>query len=190
MTTLVDELDELAQAAGKGDERAFELIVRRCEAPLRSFVAGRIFGWDLIDEVVQSSFVIAFEKLPGYQPQGKFLSWLMGIARNRCLQILTERSRQPGMEADSLQALIDDELRQRVEQEDASVDEQEERQRERLQDCLARLPERSRRILMRHHVDGLPLKQLAQHFSRPQNSLAKLLFKARQKLRSCIESRA
>jgi len=179
-----DPLTVAITQAQHGDHAAFDQLVLRCHQELRCFVSIRIHSLSDADEIVQDTFVTAYEKIAGYEHQGNFMGWLKGIARNK----LKERYRQRrplAVEDAFLQSLV-------VHPGEALDDagEQTDKLNRHLQNCLQRLPAKSRKLLDAAYVDGQSHKKIAQRYKRTVNAVTVALSKLRQKLRHCIEAQA
>jgi RNA polymerase sigma-70 factor, ECF subfamily len=172
--------DQLIQAYRGGDETAFEQLVHQTEFDLRCFVLARCRQPEQVEEIVQFAYVTAFERLEDYRLEGRFRSWLKGIARNRWLEIRRENQRQ----STRFEAVLDQLWQEQV----ADSDEWLQQRLRRMRYCLTRLPEQARTLLLRHHVDGLSLARLAQQFRKKSDVLAKRLFDTRRRLRQCVEA--
>jgi RNA polymerase sigma-70 factor (ECF subfamily) len=86
---------ELLRRMQLGDESALEGLYRRYGG-LVFTLAMRIVGdHELAREVLQDTFLRAWEGSLGYDPErGRVAWWLMGIARNRAIDLLRSRSHQ------------------------------------------------------------------------------------------------
>lgn len=73
----------LCKRAGRGDQRAFAMLVMRHEAPLRSFLA-RLESPELADDIAQEAFLKAWRFVSSYDGRARFSTWLTRIAW-RCL---------------------------------------------------------------------------------------------------------
>jgi RNA polymerase sigma-70 factor (ECF subfamily) len=80
---LADE--ELVQEVLSGRTSRFGLLVRRHERRLRGTVRGVLRDWNEVEDVVQQTFVQAFEALGGYSGAAAFATWLTRIAINEAL---------------------------------------------------------------------------------------------------------
>jgi RNA polymerase sigma-70 factor (ECF subfamily) len=80
---LWDELstEELASAARVGSCEAFEWLVRRYQEPIWQFLAYRSGVPQFADELTQTTFVQAFERIHQLQDPAAFVPWLFSIAR-------------------------------------------------------------------------------------------------------------
>src|ERR1700676_5178586 len=89
---VTDELT-LVQAAKKGDDSAFEELVRRYD---RNVFRGNLhitLDREDAEDVVQEAFRKAYSNLAKFQEQSEFYTWLLRIAVNDDLMKL--RSRKP-----------------------------------------------------------------------------------------------
>jgi RNA polymerase sigma-70 factor, ECF subfamily len=180
------DIDVLIVAAQGGDREAFATVVVELYPQLAGFLAFHAPTPELMDEVVQASFVTAFEKLLDYKPVGTFAGWLKGIARNTLRRELARRRRHSGADIEVIDALLADESLQHLEREVAMA---EERQQlfVQLRSCLDKLSPRMRMIAERRFVEDISLNQLAQQFKQSRASIAKMLFVLRRDLRACAE---
>ena len=180
------ELDELAIKAQAGDRDAFRDLVLATQRELAISVAAHSASRELVEEVLQETYVTAFEKLSQYRPVGTFRPWLRTIARNHLFAHWRERRRVSEIEHDTLEGMIADDGLQELERDD----ERHERESARLAECLDRLPERARTMLERRYCEEQPLSSLAQQFKRSAATLSVTLFRLRQQLKRCVERSA
>ncbi len=177
------ELDVLTIKAQAGDRDAFRDLVLATQRELAISVAAHSASRELVEEVLQETYVTAFEKLAQYRPQGTFRPWLRTIARNHLFAHWRERRRLAEFDADALETLIADDGINELERND----ERQERETARLAACMEDLPERARQMLERRYCDEQPLAQLAQQFKRSAATLSVTLFRLREQLRRCVE---
>ena len=180
------DLDPLVLRARAGDRDAFRDLVLATQARLALSIASHLVTRDLLEEVLQETYVTAYEKLDQYRLEGAFLAWLKAIARNRLFLIWRERRRAALITSDALDEVIADDHLADLEEDAADQRAGEVR---RLAACLERLPARARTLLERRYRDGHALATLAQNFKRTTAALSVTLFRLRQQVRACIESR-
>jgi RNA polymerase sigma-70 factor (ECF subfamily) len=174
-------LDPLAEASDSilvaraidGDQSAFELIARR-HGPLMRAYAVRILGSDLeSDDVVQETFVLAWQKMAELSEGIALRSWLLRIVTNRAI----DRMRRRKNHAD----IADWDAPSPAERSPAHIVEQ------RLTlnaaaDALARLPEAQRRCWVMKEVGGSSYGEIAEQLGVPVSTVRGLLARARQTL--------
>lgn len=180
------ELDQLAIKAQAGDRDAFRELVLATQRELAISVAAHSVSRELVEEVLQETYVTAFEKLNQYQPRGTFRPWLRTIARNHLFAHWRERRRLAEFDGDALDLLIADNGIDDLERDDGKQEEESAR----LAACLEQLPDRARTMLERRYCEEQPLAQLAQQFKRSAATLSVTLFRLRQQLRRCVERSA
>src|SRR3954462_12394906 len=101
----VHAIDQLVIAAQGGDRDAFATVVVELYPQLAGFLAFHAPTPEVMDEIVQASFVMAFERLATYEPRATFAGWLKGIARNLLRQELARRSRLSGSDLGVIEGL-------------------------------------------------------------------------------------
>ena len=91
MTALSDAY--LAQQTLAGDQRAFEIMVRRYSTPLFNFICHLLGDYDQACDVLQQVFMRFFTSLPKLGTGDPFKPWLFQVARNCCVDELRRRRR-------------------------------------------------------------------------------------------------
>ncbi len=79
----------------KGDERAFEELVRRHTRGVLNLVYRYLGDASCAEDVAQDVFVKVYRARKKYQPKAKFSTWLYRIAVNHCLNEIRSRKSQP-----------------------------------------------------------------------------------------------
>ena len=74
-----------------GDQRAFELLVRRYQVPLFNFICHCLSDYDLACDVLQHVFLQLHLSLPNLRTGEPLKAWLFQVARNRCLDELRRK---------------------------------------------------------------------------------------------------
>jgi len=85
--------EDLVRSCLHGDQRSFAEIVSRYQKPLFNLALRMTADADDAKDVVQATFVKAYEKLATYQNQYHFFSWLYRIAINESINFLRQRKR-------------------------------------------------------------------------------------------------
>jgi DNA-directed RNA polymerase specialized sigma24 family protein len=67
-----------------GDVEAFQYIVHDFHRPLYYFVLGKLSHESEASDIVQKTFVTAFDKLTDFDRSQSLIVWLRGIALNYC----------------------------------------------------------------------------------------------------------
>jgi RNA polymerase sigma-70 factor (ECF subfamily) len=103
--TLPQPDPEVLRRARRGDDRAFETIVRQYQTPLFNYVL-RVLAGDraLAEDICQEVFMRVYHALPGFDNRCQFSTWLFQVAKHRVVDELRTRERRgrPPLELDSI----------------------------------------------------------------------------------------
>ncbi len=140
--------------ARAGDPAAWDIMFRRYQLPLYVYVFELVHDEQASLDIVQETFINATRHLGSLREDGKFGSWLFGIAHQKCLQRWRKLGREAAAREEFAAAPIDleddpAELLIRAEQE-ASV-----------MRLLNQLPVAQRSVLLLHFVEDFPLEDIA-----------------------------
>lgn len=171
------ELDALAHRAAAGDRAAFHDLVLATQADLRIAVAARVGVPELVEEVLQRTYIAAWDGLAAYRPEGRLGAWLAGIARNQALHALRERARRRQVPLAGIEEWIAPEPDEPEAEPDLVA---------RLRRCLEALPEGARALLRSRYGDGADLAALAAASGRRPGAVAQQLQRLRDRLRACV----
>ncbi|WP_423920754.1 RNA polymerase sigma factor [Frigoribacterium sp. 2-23] len=176
---LIDADDAtLVERAGHGDVRAFEALIRRY-GPLMRAYARRVLGRsDDVDDVVQETFVAAWQQLPTLDDGAAVKSWLMRIVSRRCVDRIRLR-RDHADVSDHDGAAPEHESPHRV---------VEARSRgEALTKTLEAMPVAQRRAWILKEMVGQSYDEIADDLELPVSTVRGLLSRARKKMISEME---
>jgi len=81
--------------AQRGDERAFNLIVRAYEQPVYNYVLRLVGDRSLAEDLTQEVFLRVYQGLPGFSDRSRFTTWLFQVTKNRVLDELRALERRP-----------------------------------------------------------------------------------------------
>ena len=177
-----EELDEVVARVQAGDEAAFTELVYAIRKELRIFISAHAYSADMVEEVLQATLVLCYEKIHKYERRGTFLCWAKGIARNLNLKELTARSRYLSAKDDFLDRLVLDSALATM----ADARDRAEEWVERLKGCLNKLPAASRAMIEQRYFENLSIRTMARVMNRPENWTAVTLHRIREALRKCM----
>ena len=96
---------ELVRQTNEGRSDAFSILVKRYQKPLLHLSMRYVRDVYAAEDIVQESFMKAFEKLSGFQFRSAFKSWMYRIVINTAKNSL--RSKKPNVDIDSVQLKVD-----------------------------------------------------------------------------------
>ena len=177
--------DECLRLVLQGERDAFEVIVRRYERSLRSWLAVHAPPGVDVDEIAQQAFVAVFSQLDEYELGTNFSAWLFTVAR---YQLKTETTRLRRV-ADYRTRYAPELLQRELERIDGEPPDLWLDRAESLKQCLETLAKPSRQFIDWRYREEIPLEEMARRCGRSVSAVKKQLWKIRQKLQHCIEKR-
>jgi RNA polymerase sigma-70 factor, ECF subfamily len=154
-----------------GDPRAFEVLVGRYHRVLFGVAYRMVSDREDAEDITQTAFMKAYQKLGAFDPAYKFFSWIYRILMNEALNVLQRRREQVALDAD----LVSE---RRNPEEEFAVREQEQR----VQRALMQLPEGHRQVLVLRHFGSLSYREIGDVLGVPEQTVKSRLFAARQEL--------
>lgn len=139
----------------------------------------------LAEDLVQETFVIAYQKRDEFRKGEAFGAWLRGIAKNVARRALETRVRRPTLRLNEAAWTAMDLRAASLEQDHVNPDYQENRL-SLLRRCLGKLTDRSRRIIDARYNEGLDTVSLAKRYGLSAASIPVILHRARTAISACI----
>lgn len=175
-----DEL-ALARSAQAGDQVAFATLVRRYSGAVFNQAYRMLDDSHEAEDAVQEVFLRAYRRLDSYDPERRFLTWLLSISSNYCIDRLRRRrgsrldldevapwlaSSEPGPESLALRG--EDRLA--------------------VQRALQRLPETYRGVTVLRYWHDLSYLEIAEAMGLSEATVKTRLHRARKMLAEALEA--
>ena len=176
---------EIIAAVRAGDRDAFAPLVERYQRTLYYFVVGKVADDTEAKDIVQKTFVAAFQNLERFRSDESFFAWLKGIALNHC----RNEWRRCQSQARLAGRLLDE---KRAELELAAFDariEDDEPRLAALRHCLKQLSPPEQSAVELRFVQELPLATIGEQLGRGAEGARLFLFRIRQRLADCVRKR-
>jgi len=165
----VDPSDEVLvlQYVEQGDDRAFRTLVERHQERVFGFIFGMVRDRDVANDLFQETYIriiAALQKQRGsYTQQGRWLGWVLRIARNATLDYLRTRKRWQDVSSLSDSADEDYSYWDKLPDDQPSVDISIHRseQSEFLWSCIDTLDHDQREVLLLRHESELTFREIA-----------------------------
>jgi RNA polymerase sigma-70 factor (ECF subfamily) len=191
-TACLPPVDEAALVSGirAGDERAYEALVRGYGGTLLA-TARRFLGCaeDAAD-AVQDAFLSAFRSIHAFEGHARLGTWLHRIVVNHALMRLRRRKRRPTVRIDDVLPTFDETghhtrpVRPWRDADDGLV---RAETRAQVRECIDRLPETYRTVLLLRDIEGLDTDETARLLGTNNAVVKTRLHRARQALRTLLE---
>lgn len=158
---------------------------------------------DLIEDLVQETLIVAYEKYATFRTQSQLTTWIFGILKNKVKEILRQQQRwQAVFVAEQSENQLDELFSQQFDkngqwlndteltdwltpQPDAFL--QEKQFLQTLQLCLYTLPENTARVFMMREILDFDAREIQQKCGLQANHYHVLMHRARETLRQCLQ---
>jgi RNA polymerase sigma-70 factor (ECF subfamily) len=171
----------LVQAVQRGESEAFEPLLDRHLAHVRTFLALKAPVSHLVDELAHETFVYAYRNIQKFEADTSFRAWLRAIAWNLLRAEIQRFSREQANQARFAQQ------GQRLENQ---MDLQASDEPEYLRQCLEQVPGPMRQLLTLKYRDECSTDEIARQLGRSLAWVRTVLFRLRQQLKTCIKDKA
>lgn len=164
---------ELVRQVQEGNVFAFEVLVKRYQGRLHSFVVHLVSDTHAADDVVQESFISLYKTIDRVDTTRPFSTYVFSIARNQAISYLRSRKKQVPLE--DIVLADDDGLMY----EDIMAAEREHI----VTRALDRLEEKYRKVIRLYYFDDLSYEEIGRKMRLPVNTVRTHLFRAKRSLR-------
>jgi RNA polymerase sigma-70 factor, ECF subfamily len=176
---------ELVIEAKAGNSEAFEELVNRYESKIFRLALRLVGNSQDAEDVLQETFLKAFEHLPEFRQDSRFYTWIVRIAVNEGLMKLRKRKSD---RAEPLEDAVDEEgqVMPREFRDWKPNPEQllsQEEMQEVLLDAARKLPPSLRTVFMLRDVEELSTEETAEALGLTTGAVKARLFRARFQLR-------
>lgn len=182
----------LVQRTVAGDQRAFELLVIKYQRRVARLVARMVRDADLVDDVVQETFIRAYRALHQFRGDAQFYTWLYRIAVNTAKKALVDLRRNPVMNESALRGRDEEDETSRVENE-LSTDETPETVLAAkeigaaVNAAMEALPEDLRHAVTLREIEGLSYEDIAEVMNCPIGTVRSRIFRAREAISAKVK---
>ena len=170
----------LLQRIAEGDASAFEAFYKVYYSKLFRFILRMTNQPEAVEELIQETLLVVWEKPEGFNHTSKISTWVFGIAYNKALKSMSRNARcRSDVNIDDHIETIGDHganPAQGLESEDW------------LSCALAILPPDHRAVIKLTFYHGLPYQDIAIILNCPENTVKTRMFHARKKLQVFAET--
>ncbi len=133
---------------------AFNLLVRQYQRRLYAFIRRMVTDHDEAADVLQDTFIKAWNGLPGFRGDAQLYSWLYRIAHNEALNHIRRKQRRQFVSSDKA-----------VEQISSTLDSSEHFSgdliQRKLQEAIAQLPPKQRAVFHMKYFEELKYEEIS-----------------------------
>ena len=167
---------QLLRKACQGDAPAMRALYERYSPRVYAVVRRIAADDDLAQDYAQEAWIRAIRALPTFRGESRFSTWLHRIAVNSALQAVRRAETRHMLEAPLPESLpVSQPAR------DALLS-------QKLEWALDQLPERMRKVLILHEVEGYTHDEIGELLGTAPGTSKSQLFKARIKMRALLKN--
>ncbi len=165
----------LIEAAQNGDKKAFGSLIRLHQKKLFRFVYGLTRSFDQSEDLVQESFVRAYQAIKTFRAEYAFYPWLATIARNLTYNHLHREEKKESLE--KLEEVGFKPVDESLGPLEKLIDEEGKR---RFYRALRAMPVKYRSVFVLRHFEGLDYATIGSYLKIPPGTVDSRLYRARQ----------
>ncbi len=166
----------------RGDLNCYDVLVRRYQRQVYSLLYRMLGSVDDAEDLVQDTFIRAYNALHSFRQDASFLTWLYKIASNLGIDRMRARKSKAA-------ASLEEEIESG--REPADSERQTSPEAAAVRNCVSdvvhheimMLPERYRRVVLLRHVSDMTIEEIAAELNLPTGTVKTHLFRAREMLR-------
>jgi RNA polymerase sigma-70 factor (ECF subfamily) len=187
---LSPQTDSLIRAAQRGDQDAFEQLVRAHDQSVLRLAMNLLRSPDDARDVYQEAFLRVYRNLDSFRFDCSFHTWLYRIVTNICLDQLRKRKvrKEESAVVETSDGPID---RMEVFEEEAAHADPERtlwnrELKQRIENALRDLTPRERMVFELRHYQGLRLRNIGELLGTTEEAAKNCLFRATRKMRAVL----
>lgn len=175
------------KAGGKDSKstQVFEILVREYDQMLIAYIRCLIRDPGLVEDVFQETLITAWRRFEDFDSTRTLGAWLRGIALNTARNATRKRAADRHLFSDEVVNQVENVLLSNMYKDDP------EGWSERLaalKECMNRLPEAARELILRRYKSGESSRDIADALKRSAAAIRKELQRTRRLLGHCIEN--
>ncbi len=164
------------------NQDTFDAIFATHESAFRAYARSMLPTWDAVDEVIQSASLIMWRKLDQVDLPDGFLPWGKVIIRFEAKKYCRTKARDAHVFDPDLLDLL-------ARHQDESVEPDLQQEQAVLEECLSRVADSQRKLVLAPYRRHGYLTELAEKTGRTRNSLYKQIRRIRAKLEQCVQEK-
>ena len=173
---------ELIEKAKKGDEHAFELLVKKYQKGIYRLTYRMTHDHFTADELALETFVRAYKALHRFKKGANFFNWIYTIGIRLSLNYLKKEKRKVAADPEVMNAITqrdrhNDDILDRVIAKETVL---------KIRQAIERLPEKLRMVLLLRIDEEMSYNEIAEALKVPTGTVMSRLNRAREQLKKSL----
>jgi RNA polymerase sigma-70 factor (ECF subfamily) len=167
---------EIIRRIKNGEIDEFEILIKKYERRLFAFTRNLLRTPDRVEDLVQEVFLAAYRNIHSFNPRlGNFSTWLLRIARNKCLNAIKKKKEIPISSVPEMSA-----------RENPEEDLARKEAFMRLDQALKKLPPKHRIVFVLAEIQGFSHEEIAGIEKTRIGTVKSRISRAKEKLRTLL----
>jgi len=183
-----DEIQENIIRALKGDESAYEALLKRYERGIYNMIYQMVKNREETEDLVQETFIKAFNALESYNNKFAFSTWLYKIAFNNCIDSIRKKKLKT-YPLDRPIKTKEGEVHQEIR--DSSTSPEKEmlfsEKRKQINEAIECLPEKYKQVILLRHREDRSYDEISKIMKIPLGTVKARIFRAREMLKRYLQ---
>jgi len=183
----------LIQQAQQGDRAAFNQLIGKYQDKIFAVARGLLRDYHEAQEAMQETLLSAYQSLKNFRGDSSFLTWLIAIARNKCLNRRRSWARRKKVIISASEQAVetkDGEQVRLLDAPDPALDPAQQairaEQQQLLRAAIEQLDEPSRQVV-KLHFEGLSHEEIVQAVNCPLGTVKSRLSRALARLKTLLK---
>ncbi|MFC5435612.1 sigma-70 family RNA polymerase sigma factor [Rhodanobacter umsongensis] len=176
-----DELNQLLQRAGRGDQQAFAELYRRTSSKLFGICLRMLRDRGEAEEVLQETYTTVWRRAASFDAaKASAITWLVTLSRNKAIDRLRQHREELMDDPARLDETVD-------EQPTPAADAETSQEYQRLQHCLDQLEPQQQSSVREAFFTGATYNELAMRCKVPLGTMKSWIRRSLMQLRTCLD---
>jgi RNA polymerase sigma-70 factor, ECF subfamily len=177
--TSIESIEALIQRCLKGDQMAWEAIVRQYRRKVFNVAYKFVGRHDEAEDLTQDIFLKIFKSLNTFDSRANFQTWLISVSRNLCI----DHYRSVRKERETIDRQVDASELSPVSKSQGQMAMMEQRDRvQLLKDAMSALPKTLRTAVLMRDIQELSYHEIAEKLHLPEGTVKSRINRGRNEL--------
>ena len=177
---------ELIRRILEGDDRAFELLMRKYQKGVHGLIWRKIGDFHIAEELTQDTFLQVYKKLSTLKDPNRFEGWLYVIANRRCINwIKRNKAKMDRLQTQPIEKTPPEEIEAASHAHHTKQQRETEAEQQRrtlVKTLLAELPESERTVVTLYYLGEMTTEEIGRFLGVSVNTIKSRLRRGRKRL--------
>ncbi|SMO68564.1 RNA polymerase sigma factor [Fodinibius sediminis] len=184
------EDDKLVKEAKGGNEGSYKKLVDKYQRALHYHIRKMVKDREQIEDLVQETFVKAFDNLNSYNTSYAFSTWLYRIATNHTIDYLRKKKLRT-LSIDEPVKTKSGEMEMQLPDDTARTDREiiRSQRKQMVREAIEDLPQKYRRVIELRHMEEKTYQEISEVLDKPLGTVKAHIFRAREMLYKALKDK-